>query len=62
MNEIIKIGLNRFVKGVREAPREFLVPAVVVWRGVKFIFDQVDTAMGETRDKSTEASISHTQK
>lgn len=44
-NEILKAGFQRFVQGARSAPREFFAPAVVIWRGVKFVFDQLDDAM-----------------
>ncbi len=56
MNEILKVGMQQgFVKGVREAPRQFFVPAVVAWRGVKFVFNQIETAMVEANGKSHHA-------
>ena len=62
MNEIIKYGASRFMKGLREAPREFLIPAIVAWRGVKFVFDKVDTAMNETRSESPTPRVAGTRK
>ena len=45
LSEIFKEGFRRFAQGARSAPREFFVPAVVLWRGVRFVFGQLEDAM-----------------
>ena len=57
MNEILKFGLKRFVKGLREGPRRFIAPAVVAWRGLKFVFNQIETAMDEANNEPTPTSL-----
>jgi 6,7-dimethyl-8-ribityllumazine synthase len=47
---------QRFAKGLREAPREFVAPIIVAVRGAKvaaqFVSRQLDTAMNEAREKA----------
>jgi len=45
LSEIFKVGFRRFAQGARSAPREFFAPTVVLWRGVRFVFDQLEDAM-----------------
>jgi hypothetical protein len=56
MSETLTYIGHRFVKGLREAPREFVTPLIVAARGVKlaaqFVSRHLDAAMNEARKKA----------
>lgn len=56
MREVFKYASQRFVKGLREAPYEFVAPLIVVMRGIGFVasyvYRQLDLGMEEAREKA----------
>lgn len=55
MCEISKYIGQRFIKGLREAPCEFVAPLIVAARGIRFVagyvWRQLDLGMEEAREK-----------
>jgi hypothetical protein len=49
MNEILKSAGEGVKEGLREAPREFVVPFTLFWRGVKNVSRVLNTALAEAR-------------
>ena len=56
MREVYKYIGQRFVKGLREAPYEFVAPLIVATRGIRFVAGyvcrQLDLGMEEAREKA----------
>ncbi|GLQ50056.1 hypothetical protein ACFFJT_06805 [Dyella flava] len=52
MKEIIKSAGEGVMDGLREAPREFVVPFILLWRGIKSGFHLIDSALAEARDSA----------
>lgn len=52
MGEIFKNVGEGVMDGLREAPREFIVPFVLFWRGVRYGLHLIDTALAEARESA----------
>jgi hypothetical protein len=52
MKEILKSAGEGVMDGLREAPREFIVPFILFWRGMRFVSRQIDMALAEARESA----------